>query len=71
MNEREISVPEIHCDHCKSSIEGAVTALAGVQTAVVDIPQARVRVTWDAPASFDSIKAAIEDQGYEVPAQSG
>lgn len=69
MQQMTISVPEIHCDHCKASIEGAVTALGGVRTAVVDVPSAQVAVTWDEPASFDTIKTAIEDQGYEVPDQ--
>ena len=30
MTETKLSVPEIHCDHCKMSIEGAVGALDGV-----------------------------------------
>ena len=30
MTETTLSVPEIHCDHCKMSIEGAVGALDGV-----------------------------------------
>lgn len=70
MTEMTISVPEIHCDHCKMSIEGAVNALEGVSTATVDVPTAAVAVTFDDPASFDTIKSAIEEQGYEVPAQT-
>lgn len=70
MTEMTISVPEIHCDHCKMSIEGAVSALDGVSTAAVDVPSATVAVAFDSPASFDAIKGAIEDQGYDVPAQT-
>jgi copper chaperone len=69
MTETTISVPEIHCDHCKMSIEGAVQALEGVTAATVDVPTATVAVAFDAPASFDAIKDAIEEQGYNVPAQ--
>jgi copper chaperone len=69
MTETTLSVPEIHCDHCKMSIEGAVAALDGVASAEVSVENRTVSVGFDAPASIESIIGAIEDQGYEVPAQ--
>ena len=69
MTQTTLSVPEIHCDHCKMSIEGAVGALEGVASAEVDVQQATVSVGFDAPASIDAIVGAIEDQGYDVPSQ--
>lgn len=69
MTEQTLSVPEIHCDHCKHSIEGAVGALDGVSSASVDVESASVLVSFDAPATLDDVVAAIEGQGYEVPAQ--
>ncbi len=63
-----ISVPEIHCGHCKSSIEGALQPMAGVSAAEVDVEATNVTVTYDEQAvSRDDIVKAIEDQGYEVP----
>ncbi|HSG79357.1 MAG TPA: cation transporter [Acidimicrobiia bacterium] len=70
MTDTTLSVPEIHCGHCKSSIESAVSALDGVASATVDIAQATVAVSYDDPASLEAIVSAIEDQGYAVPAQS-
>jgi copper chaperone len=70
MTEITLSVPEIHCDHCKMSIEGAIAALAGVSAAVVDVPGATVSVTYEDPATIEAVVVAIEDQGYEVPAQA-
>ena len=70
MTEKTISVPEIHCDHCKMSIEGAVGELDGVTKAEVDVPTATVAVSFDDPATMDSIVSAIEGQGYDVPAQA-
>jgi copper chaperone len=62
-----ISVPEIHCDHCKVSIEGALEPIAGVQRATVDIPARAVTVTYDeASVDRDRLVEAIEQQGYEV-----
>lgn len=66
MTEATISVPEIHCDHCKMSIEGALGKVAGVKAASVDVPKATVAITFDAPATMDELVAAIEGQGYEV-----
>lgn len=62
-----ISVPDIHCDHCKASIEGAVGQLAGVETAQVSVPDRDVTVDYDeGMVSLDQIKAAIVDQGYDL-----
>jgi copper chaperone len=64
-----ISVPEIHCDHCKMSIEGALGSIAGVEDASVDIPASTVTVTYDdASVNRGDLVEAIEGQGYEVPA---
>lgn len=68
MTTETISVPEIHCDHCKTSIEGALDPLDGVERAVVDIPGRTVAVTYDeARVGHDALIDAIEEQGYEVP----
>jgi len=63
-----LSVPEISCDHCKMSIEGAVSELAGVDKVEVTIDTKTVDVSFDSPADIDAVVAAIEGQGYEVAA---
>jgi copper chaperone len=64
-----ISVPEIHCDHCKSSIEGALVPLPGVASARVDIPARTVTVEVEETMTNRArLVAAIEEQGYDVPA---
>jgi copper chaperone len=69
MTTMTISVPGIHCDHCKHSIEGALAPLPGVSSARVDIDARAVTVEAD-EALIDraQLVAAIEDQGYDVPA---
>lgn len=63
-----ISVPEIHCDHCKHSIEGALRELSGVSSADVDVSARTVTVSYDETAvDRPQLVGAIEDQGYEVP----
>jgi copper chaperone len=64
-----ISVPEIHCNHCKHSIERALAPLPGVRSAQVDIDARTVTVDVDtARVDRDQLVGVIEEQGYEVPA---
>lgn len=67
MNQITLNVPDISCDHCKMSIEGAVNELGGVNSALVDVEARSVDVSYN-PAALaqDAIVAAIEEQGYEV-----
>ncbi|MGA9596665.1 MAG: copper ion binding protein [Acidimicrobiia bacterium] len=67
MTQITLNVPDISCNHCKMSIEGAVNALSGIESAVVDIEGRSVDVSFDdTTQSLDSIVTAIEEQGYEV-----
>ena len=62
-----LSVPDISCGHCKSSIEGAVDQLAGVGKVEVHIEPKTVDVEFDENAtSLDTIIGAIEEQGDDV-----
>jgi copper ion binding protein len=67
MNKTTLNVPDISCQHCKQSIEGAVGTLAGVGEVTVHVPERTVELAFDpAQVSLESIVAAIEGQGYEV-----
>lgn len=67
MKNKTLSVPEVHCEHCVGSIEGAVGALEGIKQAKVDLTDRTVTVDYDPDqVGMDKIVAAIEDQGYDV-----
>ena len=66
MTSERLRVPDIHCDHCKTSIEGAVGALEGVTSVQVDVPAATVAVEYASTLDRARIVDAIEDQGDEV-----
>jgi copper chaperone len=69
MTTMTISVPEIHCDHCQHAIEGALAPLPGVTSARVDVPARTVTVEVDETLTDrERLVAAIEEQGYDVPA---
>lgn len=70
MADTTLFVPDIHCDHCKDSLEGAVGDLQGVDRAQVSIDDRSIAVTFE-PALTDMahIVDAIEGQGYFVEDQ--
>lgn len=62
-----LQVPEVHCEHCKTSLEGAVGDLNGVARVEVSVPDATLDVSFDeASVDLDTIKKTIEEQGYAV-----
>ncbi len=68
MTTATLAVPDISCGHCKSSIEGAVGALPGVEKVEVHIEPKTVDVAFDdSQVDLDTIVEAIEEQGYTVP----
>jgi copper chaperone len=67
MTNQTLSVPDISCEHCKTSIEGAVGPLNGVDFVEVAIDDRSVAIDYDGTEStFQTILTAIEEQGYEV-----
>lgn len=61
-----IKVEGMTCDHCKKAVEGALTEVEGVKSAAVDLEAANVTVEHEEAVSFDTMKDAIEEQGYDV-----
>ncbi len=67
MTQITINVPEIHCDHCKTSLEGAVGVLSGVESVDVSVAEATIDISYDQDSvDLATIKTAIEEQGYAV-----
>jgi copper chaperone len=67
MTQKTLSVPDISCGHCKTSIEGAVNPLDGVSKAQVSIDDRNVDIEYDpSKIKLSSIIDTISDQGYEV-----
>ena len=67
MTTETLSVPDISCGHCKTSIEGAVSELDGVDKVEVNIDARTVDIAFDDDTvARGAIVGAIEEQGYEV-----
>lgn len=65
--ERTYSVPDVSCGHCKSSIEGALVPLDGVDKAEVNIEAKTASVSFDPDVVSEStVRGAIEAAGYPI-----
>ena len=64
MTNRVFNVPDISCDHCKRSIEEALSAVPELDSVVVTVERREVEVA--GAASDDTIIAAIGLAGYDV-----
>lgn len=62
-----LKVEGMSCGHCKSTVEGALKKLPGVENAVVDLEAKTATVTYDeGQVTVDKMKAAVEEEGYDV-----
>jgi len=66
MKETTLSVIGMTCNHCKASVESALSEVEGVQQATVSLEQNQVKVQHeDVPR--ERLVDAIEEIGYDVP----
>jgi copper chaperone len=62
-----LNVEGMSCQHCVHAVKSSVSALTGVDTVEVSLEKKLVTVGFDpAATNLQSIKSAIEDQGYSV-----
>ena len=62
-----LSVPDVSCEHCVKTINGALGALAGVESVDTDIPTKTVHLRYyPSQVSMDTIEATLDDAGYTV-----
>jgi copper chaperone len=65
--ETTLSVPDISCEHCVKTINGALGALAGVEAVSTDIPTKSVQLRYDsAQVSMEQIEETLDDAGYTI-----
>ncbi|GCE03415.1 heavy-metal-associated domain-containing protein [Dictyobacter aurantiacus] len=65
-----LSVPDISCEHCVRTINGALGALTGVEQVSTDISTKSVQLRFDpAQVSLQQIEATLDDAGYTVSSQ--
>ena len=62
-----LSVPDVSCEHCVKTIDGALGALPGVDAVNVDLASRTVRLRYDpAQVTLDRIEETLDDASYTV-----
>ena len=64
-----LDVRGMTCGHCEKAVKGALEALNGVNSVEVHLTAGKVDVSYDdALVEISAMRAAIEEQGYDVVA---
>ena len=61
----ELKVTGMTCDHCVHAVTEAITGVAGVSAAQVDLEAGAATVEGEM-VDLDAIVAAIKEEGYEA-----
>ncbi|MBZ5751021.1 MULTISPECIES: copper chaperone CopZ [Metabacillus] len=62
-----LNVKGMSCGHCVKAVEGSVGKLTGINEVKVHLDAGKVEVAFDKEkVSLETIKEAIDDQGYDV-----
>jgi copper chaperone len=67
MTQVTLTVPDISCSHCETTVKGALAPLPGVREVRVDIPTKRVTVQYDeGQVDVERFKAVLQEEDYPV-----
>jgi copper chaperone len=67
IEEKVLNVPDISCEHCVKTIDGALGALDGVQSVQTDIPTQTVRLRYDPQqVTMEQVAATLDEAGYTI-----
>lgn len=64
MESKTFRVPAINCGHCVHTVKMEVGDLPGVSLVEADKDSQMVTVNWDAPATWDQIRATLVEVNY-------
>lgn len=64
MTTKTFTVPNISCGHCVHTVETELADVAGVQSVKADAATKQVTVAWSEPATWEKIKATLQEINY-------
>jgi len=62
----KLSVPEISCDHCKSTIVNTLSDVENIESVDVDVQTKNVTLESSEEINLDLVKSLLDEQGYTV-----
>lgn len=64
METKTFFIPNISCEHCVMSIQRELSEIEGVSNVKGDPDTKKVTVEYDAPATLEKVKSALEEINY-------
>ena len=64
MESKTFKAPNISCGHCVHTIQTELSELSGVSSVKADAGTKLVTVSWEAPATWETIKSLLAEIGY-------
>ena len=62
----KFSVPEISCDHCKSTIVNTLSGVENIESVDVDVQTKNVTLESSKEINLDLVKSLLDEQGYTL-----
>ena len=62
----KFSVPEISCDHCKSTIVNTLSGIENIESVDVDVQTKNVTLKSSEQINLDLVKSLLDEQGYTI-----
>jgi len=63
----KLRVAGMHCSNCQAKVEKALKSIAGVYTAVVDLPDGEAEIDFDDDSvTTAQLVAAVQAAGYQA-----
>ena len=62
----KFSVPEISCDHCKSTIVNTLSTVDDIELVEVNIETKDVTLKSSEEIDLDLVKSLLDEQGYTI-----
>ncbi|MGX6602924.1 heavy-metal-associated domain-containing protein [Micromonosporaceae bacterium Da 78-11] len=60
------TVTGMTCSHCVQAVTGELSSVPGVADVQVDLASGAVTVTSEAPLDEETVRAAVDEAGYEL-----
>jgi copper ion binding protein len=64
MEKKTVRVPRISCGHCIKNIQSELGEIDGVKSVEGNVDSREVIVSWNPPATWETIARTLEEIGY-------
>lgn len=64
METKTVKIPNINCNHCVHTIESELSELNGVLSVEAALDTRKVKITWDKPTDWETIKTLLKEINY-------